>query len=85
MKKKTTSRIDPMTLPARDGSPKHGRNEPGNLEHFRRVATDGDPLPAADGNVRIRFLGSGDNFGSGGRFQTCILPLRVIHGSGAPS
>lgn len=22
--------------------------------------------------VRIRFLGSGDNFGSGGRFQTCI-------------
>jgi ribonuclease BN (tRNA processing enzyme) len=23
-------------------------------------------------NIRIRFLGSGDNFGSGGRFQTCI-------------
>ena len=23
-------------------------------------------------NVRIRFLGSGDNFGSGGRFQACI-------------
>ena len=31
-----------------------------------------DPLPAADGNVRVRFLGSGDNFGSGGRFQACI-------------
>jgi ribonuclease BN (tRNA processing enzyme) len=24
------------------------------------------------GNIRIHFLGSGDNFGSGGRFQTCI-------------
>ncbi len=25
------------------------------------------------GQVRVRFLGSGDAFGSGGRFQTCIL------------
>jgi len=25
------------------------------------------------GDVRVRFLGSGDAFGSGGRFQTCIL------------
>jgi len=24
-------------------------------------------------DVRIRFLGSGDAFGSGGRLQTCIL------------
>ncbi|MBU4074489.1 MAG: hypothetical protein KKF28_03760, partial [Proteobacteria bacterium] len=24
------------------------------------------------GTVRIRFLGTGDNFGSGGRFQACI-------------
>jgi ribonuclease BN (tRNA processing enzyme) len=24
-------------------------------------------------SVRVRFLGSGDSFGSGGRFQTCIL------------
>ena len=24
-------------------------------------------------NVRVRFLGSGDAFGSGGRLQTCIL------------
>ena len=23
--------------------------------------------------VRVRFVGSGDSFGSGGRFQTCIL------------
>ncbi|PYM52696.1 MAG: MBL fold metallo-hydrolase, partial [Candidatus Rokuibacteriota bacterium] len=23
--------------------------------------------------VSIRFVGSGDSFGSGGRFQTCIL------------
>jgi ribonuclease BN (tRNA processing enzyme) len=72
MKKNAKSGIDPVTLTAGDGSPKHRCNEPGNPEHFRRVVTDGDSLPAADGNVRIRFLGSGDNFGSGGRFQTCI-------------
>ena len=72
MKKNATSGIDPMTLPAGDGSPKHGRNGPGNLEHPRQAVADHDPLPAAEGNVRIRFLGSGDNFGSGGRFQTCI-------------
>jgi ribonuclease BN (tRNA processing enzyme) len=72
MKKKTTSRIDPMPPPAGDESPKHGRNGSENLEHLRRVAADGDPLPAAEGNVSIRFLGSGDNFGSGGRFQACI-------------
>jgi ribonuclease BN (tRNA processing enzyme) len=28
--------------------------------------------PETTGTVRIRFLGSGDNFGSGGRFQACI-------------
>ena len=31
-----------------------------------------DSTPSAAGNVRLRFLGSGDNFGSGGRFQACI-------------
>jgi ribonuclease BN (tRNA processing enzyme) len=31
-----------------------------------------DASPAAAGKVRLRFLGSGDNFGSGGRFQACI-------------
>lgn len=31
-----------------------------------------DPSPAATRKVRIRFLGTGDNFGSGGRFQACI-------------
>jgi O-6-methylguanine DNA methyltransferase len=35
-------------------------------------STDRDAPPAATGDVRIRFLGSGDNFGSGGRFQACI-------------
>ena len=33
---------------------------------------DGDASPGAPGDVRVRFLGSGDNFGSGGRFQACI-------------
>lgn len=32
-------------------------------------ATDGVSLPRA----HVRFIGSGDSFGSGGRFQTCIL------------
>lgn len=31
-----------------------------------------NPMPSAVGSVRLRFLGSGDNFGSGGRFQACI-------------
>jgi alkylated DNA nucleotide flippase Atl1/ribonuclease BN (tRNA processing enzyme) len=35
-------------------------------------STDRDASPAAARDVRIRFLGSGDNFGSGGRFQACI-------------
>src|SRR5687768_15151716 len=32
------------------------------------------------GDVSVRFLGSGDAFGSGGRFQTCIL---LTSGDGA--
>jgi ribonuclease BN (tRNA processing enzyme) len=35
------------------------------------VDTAADPGEMA--SVRVRFLGSGDAFGSGGRFQTCIL------------
>jgi alkylated DNA nucleotide flippase Atl1/ribonuclease BN (tRNA processing enzyme) len=31
-----------------------------------------DASPGAPGDVRVLFLGSGDNFGSGGRFQACI-------------
>jgi ribonuclease BN (tRNA processing enzyme) len=40
-------------------------------------------------SVRVRFLGSGDAFGSGGRFQTCILveseDLRCLVDCGASS
>ncbi len=36
-----------------------------------QVPDDGT-VPGAAGDVRVRFLGSGDNFGSGGRFQACI-------------
>ena len=40
-------------------------------------------------NVSVTFLGSGDAFGSGGRFQTCILlecpPRRVLLDCGASS
>lgn len=31
------------------------------------------PAPHPQPGARVRFLGSGDAFGSGGRFQTCIL------------
>lgn len=57
---------------AGDGSSKHEDIEPGSLDHPGRVVADHDALPAAEGNVHIRFLGSGDNFGSGGQFQACI-------------
>ena len=33
---------------------------------------ESDASPAATRKVSIRFLGTGDNFGSGGRFQACI-------------
>ena len=43
-------------------------------------STDSDTPPAASGDIRIRFLGSGDNFGSGGRFQACIhVDAGAIH------
>jgi ribonuclease BN (tRNA processing enzyme) len=45
-----------------DGFHKKGTCEPGKS----------GALPAAIRKVRIRFLGTGDNFGSGGRFQACI-------------
>jgi alkylated DNA nucleotide flippase Atl1/ribonuclease BN (tRNA processing enzyme) len=35
-------------------------------------STDRDASPATASDVRVCFLGSGDNFGSGGRFQACI-------------
>jgi ribonuclease BN (tRNA processing enzyme) len=37
-------------------------------------------VPAPRGGVRLRFLGSGDAFGSGGRLQTCLL----LEGASAP-
>jgi ribonuclease BN (tRNA processing enzyme) len=48
--------------------PEHhpGKGKPPELK-----TTDRDASPAAR-DVRVRFLGSGDNFGSGGRFQACI-------------
>ena len=39
-----------------------------------------DPITATDSRVILQFLGSGDAFGSGGRFQTCLL-LRGPRGS----
>ena len=33
----------------------------------------------------VRFIGSGDSFGSGGRFQTCILVEAPSIGGGQPA
>ena len=37
-----------------------------------RAAVDDWACRSDDGEVRVRFVGSGDAFGSGGRWQTCI-------------
>jgi ribonuclease BN (tRNA processing enzyme) len=46
----------------------------------RRPANGSQPMPGSCDSdvVEIRFVGSGDAFGSGGRFQTCIR----LHGDG---
>ncbi|MBU4120826.1 MAG: MBL fold metallo-hydrolase [Proteobacteria bacterium] len=61
-----------MNLSAGDGSSKNEHSGPGNLDHQGRAVAVDDASPAAERKVRLRFLGSGDNFGSGGRFQACI-------------
>ncbi len=51
------------------------RTEGRGQEHghyAERTASPHDTSPAATGEAVIRFLGAGDNFGSGGRFQACI-------------
>ena len=39
---------------------------------IKSTASPRDDSHGTAGTVRLRFLGSGDNFGSGGRFQACI-------------
>ncbi len=53
-------------------SPKNGQSGTGNLNHPGRTGAVRGASPVAAGKARLRFLGSGDNFGSGGRFQACI-------------
>ncbi len=63
--------VDSKNIFTGAGSPENGQNGPGNPD--RRLTVDAHSAPpAAAGTVRLRFLGSGDNFGSGGRFQACI-------------
>jgi ribonuclease BN (tRNA processing enzyme) len=65
--------IDSMNSSAGAGSPKNGKNGRKIPNPAGWIATDVcGASPAAAGKVRLRFLGSGDNFGSGGRFQACI-------------
>ena len=89
MKKNATSKVGPIDLSASNGLSRHAHHGPGNLDQPGGEVAVHNDLPAAEGNVRIRFLGSGDNFGSGGRFQTCIHvdtgKSRVLIDGGATS
>ena len=53
------------------GSTDHVKNGSGYPHSGRMIAAD-NALPETEGKLRLCFLGSGDNFGSGGRFQACI-------------
>lgn len=64
--------IDPVRPFSGNGLTRDAQNDSGNADHSGGPAADADPAPSAIGKVRLRFLGSGDNFGSGGRFQACI-------------
>jgi len=72
MKNKAINETYPMNLSRNDGLPTHENGGPGNLDHPGRTAAVHNALPLPAGKIRLRFLGSGDNFGSGGRFQACI-------------
>jgi ribonuclease BN (tRNA processing enzyme) len=63
--------IDSMHFSTGAGSPENGKNGTGNPDR-RRAADAHNVSPSTAEKVRLRFLGSGDNFGSGGRFQACI-------------
>jgi len=65
--------IDPMRPFGGDGSSNGAHSGSGNPDQAGSSVAVHDASPAAAGKVRLRFLGSGDNFGSGGRFQACIL------------
>ena len=61
----------------------------GNRDPALRPAINGTEAYSTMTPVRVQFLGSGDAFGSGGRFQTCILvtapDTRLIMDCGASS
>jgi ribonuclease BN (tRNA processing enzyme) len=49
-----------------------GKGRLSNRTEMIDTSSPRDASPEATRKVRLRFLGSGDNFGSGGRFQACI-------------
>jgi ribonuclease BN (tRNA processing enzyme) len=63
--------MDSMNFSTGAGSPENGKSGSGTPDR-RRAAAAHNVSPSTAGKVRLRFLGSGDNFGSGGRFQACI-------------
>jgi ribonuclease BN (tRNA processing enzyme) len=70
--KKAMKEIDPKRPFAGDGSSNGEHSGSGNPDPVGSTVAIHDASPAEAGKVRLRFLGSGDNFGSGGRFQACI-------------
>ncbi len=64
--------INSMGPIAGDRSSNGAHSGSGNADCAGGSVAVPDSAPSADGKVRLRFLGSGDNFGSGGRFQACI-------------
>jgi ribonuclease BN (tRNA processing enzyme) len=54
-------------------SPERGGSVPRNSGPAGSTAPSLITQRATSGAIRIRFLGTGDNFGSGGRFQSCIV------------
>jgi len=64
--------IDPKRPFAGDGSSNGEHSGSGNPDPVGSTVAVHDASPAEAGKIRLRFLGSGDNFGSGGRFQACI-------------
>jgi ribonuclease BN (tRNA processing enzyme) len=64
--------IDSMRPFTGGGSSNGAHSGSENSDRAGRTVAVRDVSPAATGKVRLLFLGSGDNFGSGGRFQACI-------------
>jgi ribonuclease BN (tRNA processing enzyme) len=72
MTKKAEKKIYCLNPSVSDSSRRTEGKGQEHSSHAEWTASPHDASSAATGKVVIRFLGTRDNFGSGGRFQTCI-------------